>query len=80
MRGEFDALRKVAHLASDVLELETRHLRGGDRAAKLDELREALGDLRARFPYTLATPEEAALAVALREPAEPVGAQPTAAR
>jgi hypothetical protein len=54
VRAEFDALRRVASLAADYLELETTKLREGvgERAA-LAELRAALEDLTTRFPYTL---------------------------
>jgi len=57
VRGEIDALRRVAHLASDYLELQASQLRDGVAgAATLHDLRTALDDLRARFPYTLEAP------------------------
>lgn len=49
-----NALRAVAALASDYLELERSYGPGGRiRARELRELGAALDELRARFPYTL---------------------------
>jgi hypothetical protein len=57
VRGEFEALRRVAHLASDYLELQTARLRDGvAETVVLDDLRTALEDLQERFPYLLGSP------------------------
>jgi len=57
MRGEFEALRKVARLASDyVARVGGPEFGGRDelaRGATLQDLRAALSDLSRRFPYTL---------------------------
>lgn len=57
MKREFDALRRIAHLASHYLELEASLL--GDTLAKADtlhELRVALNELSSEFPYLLTLP------------------------
>lgn len=57
MRSEFQALRRIARLVSDYLELDTTQLREAVAGrAMLEELRMALDDLRLRFPYTLEPP------------------------
>lgn len=49
-----NALRRIAALASDYVELcPTEDDEPGEGRAELRELREALDDLRRRFPYTL---------------------------
>ena len=57
MRGEFEALRKVARLASDYVARVGGPDAGGrdeaDGRATLQDLRAALSDLAHRFPYTL---------------------------
>jgi len=52
VRGEFDALRKVARLVSDYL-AGFSSADGVVDTAKLQELRAALDDLECRYPYTL---------------------------
>lgn len=52
VRGEFDALRKVARLASDYLGTISNP-NGPLNPATLQDLRSALDDLERRYPYTL---------------------------
>jgi hypothetical protein len=76
VRGEFDALRRIASLVSDYLDLDTSRLRlGVAERAKLDELRDALDDLRLRFPYTLEAPQPV-LDVALARSAQTAASRP----
>jgi hypothetical protein len=49
VRAEFAALRKVAHLASEVV----RDSSGLVETATLRELRAAIAELHARFPYSV---------------------------
>jgi len=53
MRGEFDALRRVARLASDCVEIERLEAERSAVSGAIQELELALEDLRTRFPYTL---------------------------
>ena len=54
MKREFDALRRIARLAADYIELDTARLSDGvARATTRLELRDALDELRNEFPYLL---------------------------
>lgn len=54
MKGEFDALRKVARVASEYLEIETLKTRNGAGLVEArKELVVALDDLWIRFPHTI---------------------------
>jgi hypothetical protein len=54
VRGEFDALRRVARLASDLVESGSREsLASPALQSTLGELAHALEELRERFPYLL---------------------------
>lgn len=52
VKGEFDALRKVARLASEYLAAVGKPGGAADTAT-LQDLRSALDDLECRYPYTL---------------------------
>lgn len=71
MKREFDALRKIARLAADYVDLDSARLSDGvARATTRLELRDALNELRSEFPYLLApAPDElqTTLASDLRE-------------
>jgi hypothetical protein len=54
VRGEFDALRRVARLASELVESDSRDgLASPALQSTLSELAHALEELRVRFPYLL---------------------------
>ena len=56
MKGEFDALRKVARLAFEYVEIETLEPPDGAAlTAALEELVIVLDDLWLRFPYSIET-------------------------
>jgi hypothetical protein len=55
VKAEYDALRRIARLALDYVELAPfNNPEGLGRAARSRELVAALEDLQSRFPYTIA--------------------------
>jgi hypothetical protein len=57
MRGEFDALRRVARLATRCVEIQRLEPAGSAAVSgAMQELELALAELRDRFPYTLEFP------------------------